>query len=265
MQELETETHLNGAAAHSAGVTEQAWVRGPLSPDIDAHETHLWRIDLRCESTAEMKASLSPEEHARAVRFHFDRDRARFLIAHASLRMILSRYLEVAPASLAFAQTAYGKPFLVNPEAEGLRFNLSHSEDLALVSVSREREVGIDVEFMRPHFATINVARHFFSVAEVYTLTGLDPASWTQGFYNCWIRKEAYVKARGEGLSRALDSFDVSLAPGVPPALLQTRFDPSDVSRWSLHDLFPAPNYAAALAIEGARSHPAFRYFALAD
>src|SRR6185295_9129337 len=223
------------------------------------------KIDLRCESTDEMNASLSRDEHHRAARFHFDRDRQRFLLAHASLRVILGRYLNVAPASLAFAQNEFGKPFLINPEAAGFHFNLSHSEDLALVSVTREREVGVDIEFIRPSFATIDVAEHFFSVAEVYTLTGLDPDYRTQGFFNCWTRKEAYIKARGEGLSLALDSFDVSLAPDVPVALLQTRFDPSDVSRWSLHEIFPAPNYVAAIAIERAASSLSFRHFALAE
>jgi 4'-phosphopantetheinyl transferase len=265
MQELETRTEFNGVEAHGLGASDQAWVRGPLSPRINANESHLWKIDLRCESTAEMNASLSRDEHDRAARFHFEKDRQRFRIAHASLRIILGRYLDLAPASLAFAQTEYGKPFLINHEAAGVHFNLSHSKDLALVSVTREREVGVDIEFMRSNFATIDVAEHFFSVAEVYTLTGLDPDHRTQGFFNCWTRKEAYIKARGEGLSLALDSFDVSLAPDVPVALLQTRFDPTDVSRWSLHEIFPAPDYAAAIAIERGASTLSFRHFALAE
>jgi 4'-phosphopantetheinyl transferase len=265
MQELRTRTEFVGAAAHKLSASDQTWERGPLSSALSANESHLWKIDLRCESTDEMKASLSRDEHHRAARFHFDRDRQRFLLAHASLRMVLGRYLGVAPASLAFSQNEFGKPFLINPEAAGFHFNLSHSEDLALVSVTREREVGVDIEFIRPNFATIDVAEHFFSVAEVYTLTGLDPDYRTQGFFNCWTRKEAYIKARGEGLSLALDSFDVSLAPDVPVALLQTRFDPSDVSRWSLHEIFPAPNYAAAIAIERGTTNLRFRHFALAE
>jgi len=265
MQVLKTQTEFNVVGAHRTVASDQAWVRGPLSPCIAANETHLWKIDLRCEGTAEMNASLSRAEHDRAARFHFDRDRQRFLIAHASLRMILGRYLDVAPASLEFAQNEFGKPFLINPEAAGFHFNLSHSEDVALVSVTRDREVGVDVEYMRKQFATIDVAENFFSVAEVYTLTGLDPESRTQGFFNCWTRKEAYIKARGEGLSLSLESFDVSLAPDVPVALLQTRFDPSDVSRWSLHEVFPAPNYAAAIAIQRGPTNFSFRHFALAE
>jgi 4'-phosphopantetheinyl transferase len=265
MQKLETRTEFTGVETHKLGAPDRAWVRGPLVPRIDANESHLWKIDLRCETTTEMNASLSSDEHDRAARFHFEKDRQRFRIAHASLRMILGRYLDVAPALLAFAQTEYGKPFLINPEAAGFHFNLSHSEDLALVSVTMDREVGVDIEFMRSNSATIDVAEHFFSVAEVYTLTGLDPSHRTQGFFNCWTRKEAYIKARGEGLSLALDSFDVSLAPDVPVALLQTRFDPSDVSRWSLHELFPAPNYAAAIAVERSASSLSFRHFALAE
>jgi 4'-phosphopantetheinyl transferase len=266
MQELSTNVEANiFNGTRGLAAVPPTWVRGPLAPTINPHESHIWKVDLRCEITTEMNASLSRDEHDRAARFHFEKDRQRFRIAHASLRIILGRYLGLPPDSLAFGQTEYGKPFLTNPEAEGFLFNLSHSKDLALLAVTREREVGIDVEFMRSDFATSDVAEHFFSVAEVYTFTGLDADCRTQGFFNCWTRKEAYIKARGEGLSLALDSFDVSLTPGLPAALLRIRLDESDASRWSLHELFPAPDYAAALAIEKGPSSLGLRHFALAE
>jgi len=261
---LNTESNVPGEA-HSLAAVAPGWVRGPLRPTIGNHESHIWKIDLRCESTGEMSASLSRDEHDRAARFHFQEDRQRFRIAHASLRFILGRYLNLAPDALAFAQTEYGKPFLTNPEAAGLLFNLSHSKDFALLAVTRDREVGIDIEYMRSDFATGDVAEHFFSVAEIYTFSGLDLDLRTLAFFNCWTRKEAYIKARGEGLSLGLDSFDVSLTPGLPVALLQNRLDPSDVLRWSLHELFPAPNYAAAIAIERSNPTVSFQHFVLAE
>lgn len=265
MQQLtQTESTLCVETSGLAPVS-QTWVRGPLSAAINDNECHVWKVDLRCEITAEMSASLSRDEHDRAARFHFEKDRQRFRIARASLRMILGRYLGMEPASLTFAQTEYGKPFLTNPEATGLLFNLSHSRDIALVAITRDCEVGIDVEFMRPDFATCEVAEHFFSVAEVYTFSGLDRDVQTQAFFNCWTRKEAYIKARGEGLALPLDSFDVSLAPGLPVALLRSNFGPSEVSRWDLTELFPAPEYAAAVAIESGPSSPSLRHFALAE
>jgi 4'-phosphopantetheinyl transferase len=263
--ELLSSVTIGSIESESLPTVRSAWTRGPLFPLLGENECHVWKIDLRCEMTAEMNVSLSRDEHDRAARLHLEKDRERFRTARASLRLILGRYLGLAPASLTFAQTEYGKAFLTNAEADGLLFNLSLSRDIALLAVSRDREVGIDVEFMRPDFATCEVAELFFSVAEVYTLSGLDSDVRTQAFFNCWTRKEAYIKARGEGRSLPLESFDVSLAPGLPVALLRSQFGPSELSRWDLTELFPAPEYAAALAIESGPSSPVLRQFALAE
>jgi len=226
------------------------WTAGPLAPAISDREVHVWKVDL-CGSASEVTHScLSADEQERAARFHFRKDRECYRIAHGSLRLILGRYLDLAPAELHFGQTEFGKPFLTNSEASGLLFNMSHSGDFALIAVTHEREVGVDVEFMRDGFATDEVAENFFSVAEIYTLTGLEPHLRVRAFFNCWTRKEAYVKARGEGLSMPLDQFDVSLAPGVPATMLNNRLDEMETSRWTFHDLAVAPEYAGALAIE---------------
>jgi 4'-phosphopantetheinyl transferase len=236
-----------GAAARE--YFEAGWLLGPTAPTILCEEVHLWRIDLTRAAAVDF-AVLSDEELERAARFHFEKDRSRFKVARAALRTILARYASLLPDALEFSQNEYGKPFLTNPRAAGLHFNLSHSKDVALLAVTREREVGIDVEFMRPDFATTEVAEYFFSSAEVATLAGVESRLRTRAFFNCWTRKEAYIKARGEGLSLALDSFDVSLKPGQPAALLNTRLAADDVSRWSLHELFPVAGYAAAVAVE---------------
>ena len=241
------------------------WVAGPSRPTISVDEVQVWRVSLSSSYRQDFDALLSPDERERAARFHFERDRQRFKIAHASLRIILGRYLNLAPASLRFAQTDYGKPFLTNLEADGLLFNMSHSGELALIAIAREREIGIDVEFIRGDFATSEVAEHFFSVAEIYTLSGLDPHQRAGAFFNCWTRKEAYVKARGEGLSMPLDQFDVSLAPGVPAAMLTNRIDESEKSRWSFQDVHAAPGYAGALVFESLQTQPHPSYFALAS
>lgn len=231
----------------AVSVVTLEWPPGPVSAAITESEVDIWRVDLSGETP---DLVLATDELNRAARFHFEADRKRFNTARASLRIVLSHYLNVGPETFEFQEAAYGKPFLANPRETNLRFNLSHSRDVALIAVSRGREVGVDVEFMRPDFATEEVARHFFSQVEVAELAQVAPGLRTNAFFNCWTRKEAYIKARGEGLSLQLDSFDVSLNPGVPAAVLASRFDPADTTRWTMHELSPMSGYAAAIAIE---------------
>jgi len=196
--------------------------------------------------------TLTLDERARARRFRFPRDRDRFIVARGVLRAILGRYLGVDPGRLRFRYSPYGKPALAGPfEDEGIRFNLAHSQGIALYAVSRGREVGIDVEYVRADLADERIAERFFSPREVATLRAVPAEQRREAFFHCWTRKEAYVKARGEGLSLPLDQFDVSLAPGEPAALLSTPGDPPEVTRWSLQALNPGPGYVAALAVEG--------------
>jgi 4'-phosphopantetheinyl transferase len=166
--------------------------------------------------------------------------------------MILAQYLEATPERLRFQYTDFGKPFLI-PEQNGphLRFNVSHSNGLALYAVTFNREVGVDLEYMRPDLATMQLAAEFFSAHEFAALQRLPSRERIEGFFNCWTRKEAYVKARGEGLSLPLDQFDVSLVPGEQARLLDTPGDPKEAKRWSLRALSPGKGYAAALAVKG--------------
>jgi 4'-phosphopantetheinyl transferase len=235
------------------------WLTSAASPLIENDEVHVWKVDL--SATVVEVRLLSRGEYERAARFRFERDRQHFKAARSALRIILGRYLNLPPASLEFAQTEYGKPFLTNPEGAGVLFNLSHSGEVALIAVAREREVGVDVEFMRADFATNEVAEQFFSMAEIYTLSGLEPHLRTQAFFNCWTRKEAYVKARGEGLSMPLDVFDVSLAPDVPAAMLSNRVNDTEPSHWIFQDLNIAPDYAGTLVVEALRSPPRLSHF----
>jgi 4'-phosphopantetheinyl transferase len=220
-----------------------------LALEHDQVDVWLARLDLPADSIGRLRRALSADERARADRFYFPRDRDRFVAARGMLREILSYYLEEAPGALCFSYNAYGKPALVG--AAGLCFNLSHSHDLAIYAVAHGREVGVDVEHVRAEFAGEGIAERFFSPGEIAALQTLPAEQRVEGFFNCWTRKEAYIKARGEGLSLALDSFDVALAPGVPAALLAVRGEPDEAERWTLCALDADPGYVAALAVAG--------------
>jgi len=216
---------------------------------------HVWQASLdqpasRIDSYLD---TLSADERARADRFHFVRDRGHFIVARGVLRSILGFYLNRAPGSLSFSYGSHGKPALESGSgSKSIHFNLSHSHTTALYVMACDREVGIDLEFVRGNPHTEQIAERFFSPREILTLQALPPTSQRRGFFLCWTRKEAYIKARGEGLSLPLDQFDVSLTPGEPAELLSTRPDPLEAGRWSLKDLtLETPGYRAALAVEG--------------
>ncbi|HJQ31332.1 MAG TPA: 4'-phosphopantetheinyl transferase superfamily protein [Pyrinomonadaceae bacterium] len=195
--------------------------------------------------------SLSEDELRRAYRLRFPRDRARFIAARGILREILGRYTRTPPERVRFDYNAYGKPELLD-EGEGarIRFNLSRAGTVALFAVAAGRDVGVDIETLREDFACAEVAAKFFSPFEVAALA-VPPHSFVRAFYNCWTRKEAYVKARGMGLSLPLDCFDVSLAPGEPAALLETRGGEPDAAHWSLREIDVGTTHVAAVAVEG--------------
>jgi 4'-phosphopantetheinyl transferase len=216
-------------------------------------EVHVWRAWLDSASSSSILAGLlSDSEMQKAARFRFSRDRHRFIVAHGVLRSLLGLYLCRDPRSLDFQTNEFGKPSLLAEEDDNaINFNLSHSHDLALFAFVRAREVGVDVEHVRPEFAELAVAQQFFAPEEITELQALDPPLRVNGFFNCWTRKESYIKARGTGLSLPLHDFEVSLRPGSPAALLRHLSDPGESSRWCLHELSPGPGYVGALAVEG--------------
>ena len=241
-----------GAATGLAPAVGQTWKRGPEAPVLWPNEVHVWRARLDAPWSWTLDEALSLEDRERAARYKFESDRRRFCLARASLRLILGRYLKVKPVTLAIEQAEYGKPFLANTRlAQGLRFNLSHSHQLALIAVARDRELGIDIEYMRPDFVTEDIANHFFSPAEVADFLAVPGDLKTRSFFNCWTRKEAYIKARGEGMYCPLDQFDVSVTPGAAPMLLGNRLDTRELARWNFRDLAADAGYAATVAVEG--------------
>jgi 4'-phosphopantetheinyl transferase len=216
----------------------------PPEPPAEAVVEAWWAdLDAVQEEPRTVDATLSEDERARMARFRFEDDRRRYGVRHLLLRRLLARYVDQPPEALRFTSNAYGKPALAGAT---LRFNASSSGRLALYVVARDREVGCDVERRRSGFAGDEVARQFFSPAEIEALTALGPGRRLAAFFDCWTRKEAYVKARGLGLSLPLDSFDVSLTPGETPALLRAG------DGWSIRAFRLAARHHACVAAEGA-------------
>jgi 4'-phosphopantetheinyl transferase len=235
------------------------WRPAPWQPVLAHNAVHIWCVSLEQEPSRveAFFRTLSPDEQERAQRFYFERDRRHFTVARGVLRDILSRYLLHEPHDIMFSYGPKGKPGLASdllkavPQASDLRFNLSHAGALALYGFTRGRDIGVDVERIRALEDAEQIARRFFAPGEVHVFCALPPASRMQGFFNCWSRKESYIKATGDGLSMPLDRFEVSLTPGEPARFLRVIGDPTAAARWSLHELYPAPGYTAAVCVEG--------------
>lgn len=234
--------------------SDTAWYTAPSPVMITRDEVHVWRatLDLPATQCEYLRQTLSTDEIERAERFFFERDRTHFIAARGVLRSILGQYVEIAPQQLRFTYSSYGKPALEHLEGQiDVRFNVSHSHGLALYAIACGRDVGVDLERIRPEVAGEEIAARFFAPQEYTALCAIPATARQQAFFTCWTRKEAYIKARGEGLSHALDQFAVSLTAYAPVTITTTGTATQDVARWSLQDLWPDPHYAAALAVEG--------------
>ena len=219
------------------------------SLNLPAAEVHVWFADLNQHPADNLKPLLAPDEAARADRFHFDKDRNHYVVARAILRKLLAAYLGTPAHEVQLAYAEKGKPSLA--EKGLLNFNLAHSHGKAIYAFASGRKLGIDLEFIREEFAGEDIAERFFSLAEIASLRSVPADLTKQAFFNCWTRKEAYIKARGEGLSMPLDVFDVSLEPGEPAVFLRNHKEPREASRWSMQALTVPEGYVAALVVEG--------------
>jgi 4'-phosphopantetheinyl transferase len=231
-----------------------AWHRVRARYELPQDEVHVWRADLNQPQgrLALLSGVLSAEERARAERYHFEADRKRSIIGRGLSRLLLAHCLGESPQRLRFIHNAFGKPALVGGHIPHLQFNLSHSGDWILIALAFGRTLGVDVERQKEDMATEAIAARFFSPVECRALAALPAALRCAAFFSCWTRKEAYLKARGDGLSLPLDRFDVAFVPGARPRLIETRHDPAEADRWTLNDLQVGSDYAAALAVEGA-------------
>lgn len=213
------------------------------------------RLDIGAEAADASAALLSCEERQRASRFAGDRERRRFTVARARLRELLGARLAVAPDAIELEYAAGGKPRL-HPKfgrlGDDLRFNVSHHEDVAAFAFANGREVGIDVEGVRSLADADAIAALVFSPREHQTYLALDPEQKPRAFFNCWTRKEAFVKALGEGLRHPLHRFDVSLVPGDPARLERVDTTPGDSCGWALHAFTPGAELVGAVVVEDA-------------
>jgi 4'-phosphopantetheinyl transferase len=221
---------------------------------LSSGEIHIWslRLDPPAERVDALWPLLAEDEKARADRFRFERHRRQYAVGRGALRTLLAFYLGTRPERVRFRYGPRGKPFLDGPDAlSGLEFNLSNSDEMALVGLVRGIEIGVDIEFMKPMPDCEQISERFFSESEREVLRKLPAEVKEEAFFNCWTRKEAYLKAVGEGLAAPLDSFDVTLAPGEAPRMLTLEGDAARAARWTLHHFRPAERYIGALAIEG--------------
>ena len=227
------------------------WLNAPDNLILSDEEVHIWRADLEvdeCFQSSFLKL-LSPDEKNRARKFRFAKDSRNFIAARGILRLLIGKYLEINPAEISFQYSKFGKPGIVNNNS--LQFNISHSQNIALFAFTKRFNIGIDVEFVNPDIEVKDIAANFFSKNEILNLLALAEEQQTLGFFNCWTRKEAFIKAVGEGLSFPLDKFEVSLEPDKPAKLLATDWEPEAVSKWSIYSMSPAANFVGSLAIEG--------------
>jgi 4'-phosphopantetheinyl transferase len=229
---------------------------GAADLELSPGEIQIWAVALDPPPPVAqaLAGTLAADERERAARFRFERHRRQYEVGRGALRTLLGGYLGLSPTEIRFAYGERGKPFLAAPPSGGhdLHFNLSNSNELALVGFVRGVEIGVDVEYLKPMPDLEQIAERFFSASERVALRQLPAPLKPEGFFNCWTRKEAYLKAVGEGLAARLDSFDVTLVPGDAPRMLTLEGDAARAARWFLKPFRPAPEYIGALAVESA-------------
>ncbi len=243
---------MNRPLGKGRGIQKAAWPVTRIPPELKADEVHLWRsrLDLADSRMAELASYLSPDETDRARGFRFEEHRRRFIAGRGILRRLLGTYLELNPRKLRFSRGRYGKPFLApNTGSFPLSFTMSRSKDLALFAVTRSRSVGIDIEKIRPLPDAEPIARSYFHPDEFSYLKSLPEEDRTEGFFDIWTRKEAYLKALGRGLG-GLDAPD---SPSLAPDGSDSGFIKSPGGMgWTILGLDPAPLFSGAVAAEGA-------------
>jgi 4'-phosphopantetheinyl transferase len=232
------------------------WPTTPNQVSFAANDVHVWaaRLDLPSEALARFTGLLSQEEHARATRFRFERHRNRFIAARGVLRSILATHVGPAPDELQFEYGPNGKPGLTGCLAQGgLCFNLAHSEDLALIAVTHLGPIGVDLEYVRPMADADELVARFFSVRENARFETLPANQKDAAFFNLWTRKEAWLKATGDGIGHLLNRVEVTFLPGEPAQLLALP-EKAGLSRdWILRELIPAKGFVGAVAFPSVR------------
>lgn len=224
------------------------WQSPPESIVLNPGEVHIWRSPLQGQPGADSGfwSSLSEDEKNRANRFHFRQHRLEYIDGRGKLRHLLGQYLQIAPQDIVFDYGKQQKPFI---RGSKLQFNISHSHGLALFAFGLEMEIGVDLEKMSTEIDILELCQQFFAPKEAQTILALSGLSQIEAFYTCWTRKEAFIKAKGQGLSLPLDQFEVSILPEVPARLLATQWDSREADQWFLYPLAPEKHFLGALAV----------------
>jgi 4'-phosphopantetheinyl transferase len=232
------------------------WQSPDKFPILRQNEVHLWLASLARsqQEIATFWETLNAEERQRAKRFVMPQHRERFIVARGMLRQLLANYLNYPAPQIKFSQGTYGKISLhqlLMPTAK-IKFNLSHANNYALFAFAIDRDLGVDIEYMRADIEMEDIAQRFFSPAEASALLSLPKEARSQAFFNCWTRKEAFIKALGKGLYYPLHEFDVDIkVNGETKVDLSIHDQALQDKNWSLFSLNTISNYAAALVVEG--------------
>ncbi|MFH1726104.1 MAG: 4'-phosphopantetheinyl transferase superfamily protein [Elusimicrobiota bacterium] len=232
------------------------WSAPPRRLRLKPREVHVWRapLDVDDGTVARLRETLAPDERSRASRLRREVGAKRFLVARAVLRAILARYAGSSPESLAFRYTRNGKPELASHGRRApIAFSVAHSGDRALFAVTAGPAIGVDIERVRRKLDFEEIVRRHFSTAEIKTLRGLPDDRRREAFFVYWTRKEAVLKATGEGLTYPLDRVEVPWLPGKPPASIRSGIHPPGAPRWTIVDLRPYAGFVGALAFPGRR------------
>lgn len=229
---------------------QKQWESPRQFPELVQDEIHVWLLNVNNYSSEEFWNILSKSEKQRAQRFAFAKHTEKFMITHGVLRMLLSQYLKQDPKAIKFTQNEYGKPAVLDSELE---FNISHSGDLALFAFAKNTALGVDVEAIKPKIEYEDIAKRFFSAAENEQLLNISSKNRKKAFFNCWTRKEAFIKAIGEGLSFPLSDFDVNVEEleSSQSQLLKIH-KTYNANDWSILTLSVPGKHAAALAFNAA-------------
>lgn len=220
-------------------------------PNLEMHQAHIWSAVLNYD-IQKLKIFfdlLDADEQVRANRFHFEKDRNQFIASHGILRKILSGYLNISPEKIIFSYNEFGKPFIANQS--DIQFNLSHSKNITLIAITKNYSIGVDIEYIKQTRDIEAIAERYFSTHECSALKQLPTEERQKAFFNGWSRKEAFLKAHGQGLSYSLEKVEVSLATNEPAKFIAIHDANENISEWELYNLEPANDFAAAVAIKG--------------
>src|SRR6202049_2170412 len=235
-------------------------------PSLDGSQIQVWAVQLEASEHrfSQCVSWLSSDETARAARFHFEEHRRAFILGRGVLRTLLGGLLEMPPGQIQFSYGPKGKPALQDP-IHARRFNTSNCGNLAVYAFTQGCDIGVDVEQVRPIPEMDQIAARFFAPDETSELMALPEPDRPQAFFNCWTRKEAYIKAVGDGLSVPLDSFRVTLGPGVPAEMLCLGGSIEAAKTWTMRHFDPAPGFVGAIAYPGCAREILFNQLVTVD